>query len=133
MKLKLGIQNLHFVPETGTARPRGTLRELIRSNARRKPRRRPRQSSRAKLKPRNEENDSKDADEVRLTGRSPVIQCQLEATKARLHRGPECNAMDPFYTLPISEVGQTQFLTYHCEFLLNLYFEPAASKSSGMM
>jgi hypothetical protein len=110
-------QKLHFVPETGTARPNGTLRDLIRSNARRKPRRRPRKSSGlANLQPRSKENSSKTVDPLELSGSNSSDQSLSGDTNIRFYRGPECNAIDPFYTLPISEAGQSQFLIHHCEF-----------------
>jgi hypothetical protein len=57
-----------------------------------------------------------DTDEVRLTGSSASMELRSKATKICLYRGPELNAVDPFYTLPIGEAGQTQFLIYHCKF-----------------
>lgn len=59
--------------------------------------------------------------QVNISGKSSSLHRQPEATRLRLRRGPECNAMDPFYTLPISEAGQTQFLTYHCESPLSCF------------
>ena len=39
-----------------------------------------------------------------------------ESTAVVLGRGPECNALDPFDTLPIGEAGNTQYLLFYCEF-----------------
>jgi len=108
------------VPETGTARPDGTLRNLIRSHARRKPRRRPRSLSQAKLQALNKLNkgsDSRAVDGARRDGRRPSRERHSEDRHISLYRGPECDAMDPFYTLPITETNQTQFLIYYCESL----------------
>jgi hypothetical protein len=116
-------QKLHFVPETGTSRPSGTLRDLIRSNARRKSRRRPRKSGGlTNLQPRSNENDSKNAHPFGLSGSNSSIQHRSDATNVRFYRGPECNAIDPFHTLPIGEEGQSQFLIYHCGFYLILAY-----------
>jgi hypothetical protein len=75
-----------------------------------------RKSSKAKSQPLNKGNVSTDTDEVRLTGSSASIELPPNATKICLYRGPESDAVDPFYTLPIGEAGQTQFLIYHCKF-----------------
>ena len=64
----------------------------------------------------NKKNGSLDADKVRLTGSSSSNELYSEPTKFCFNRGPECNAADPFYTLPIGEAGQIQFLLYHCKF-----------------
>ena len=118
----LDNQNLQFVPETGTARPRGTLRDLIRSNARRKPRRRPKKASQTKLHPLLVKEKDSTATELFQTNERPafLVERQPGVTALSLPRSPERNATDPFYTLPISDAGRSQFLTYHCEFVPDL-------------
>jgi hypothetical protein len=100
------------------ARPHGTLRDLIRSNARRKPRRRLHRMDQANIQPQDGENYRTFASEERHEGSGAPIQ---EYTSIVLRRDPECNALDPFYTLPVEEAGQTQFLLFHCKLSAVLY------------
>ncbi|PMD37181.1 hypothetical protein L207DRAFT_514502 [Hyaloscypha variabilis F] len=107
--------SLQFVPETGTARPRGTLRDLIRSNARRKPRRRTKKSTQSKLHPLLVREKGSTATDPFHANEPPnsLVQRQPDITELRLSPSPEGSATDPFYTLPISDAGRSQFLTYH--------------------
>ena len=70
----------------------------------------------ANLQPRSKGNDNKNAHPFGSSEKRSSIQRRSDATTVGFYRGPECSAIDPFYTLPIGEEGQSQFLIYHCEF-----------------
>lgn len=89
---------------------------MIRSNARRKPRRRPRRWNQANRHSHSGDRDRASADRERLSESNSSMQNCSESTAVVLGRGPECNALDPFDTLPIGEAGNTQYLLFYCEF-----------------
>ncbi|KAH7363780.1 hypothetical protein BKA65DRAFT_545694 [Rhexocercosporidium sp. MPI-PUGE-AT-0058] len=97
--------DLHFVAETGVARPRGTFRNLIRSQARRKLRHRPGPSKRARLKSPDGDNDTKTVQQVDIVKLSNVV--------APLVRCPEDNSHDPFDCMVIGKRGRTHFYIKH--------------------
>ncbi|PVH85817.1 hypothetical protein DL98DRAFT_568113 [Cadophora sp. DSE1049] len=98
-------QSLPFVTETGTARPKGTSRTLIRSHARRKPDNRTKTPSQAAvILPRNGSSDTVEEDEERRSLVSDHHQLSLFPRRA---------LVDPFQTLPVSDAGNTQFYIHY--------------------
>lgn len=110
-------QNLSFIPESGTAPPRGALRDLIRSNGGRQPRRRPKKPSQRKLRPRIEIEEDWTAAEFKQINKQLPFRPQNRPTPNfnSLPRSPAANSTDPFDALPISDAGNSQLLVYHCE------------------
>ncbi len=118
------IQGLQFVTESGVARPHGSFRDLIRSKARRKCKT---QGEYAKNSRKSSATGStvaidKDSERSRIT--TPICsgvvtpKSALKTPQPLPIQGLERGLIDPFYTLPISESGETQFLIHHCEFSL---------------
>jgi hypothetical protein len=121
-------QGLQFVTESGVARPNGSFRDLIRSKARRKGKT---QGEYAKTSHKSSATRSTldiDTDSERSRTTTPTSsgvvtpKTALKTPQALLCQGLERGLVDPFYTLPISESGETQLLIYHCEFSLRLEY-----------
>lgn len=116
------IQGLQFVTESGVARPHGSFRDLIRSKARRKGKTQSEyaQASRKSSATRSTLDIDTDSERSRTTTptASGVVtpKTALKTPQALLCKGLERGLVDPFYTLPISESGETQLLIHHCEF-----------------
>jgi hypothetical protein len=73
-------------------------------------------ASQAKLLPRDNRDYSTGTSEARLIRTRLSTERLVEATTGTLCRSPECNAVDPFYILPIREASRTQFLVHYCKF-----------------
>ena len=105
-------QSLSFVTETGTARPKGNSRTLIRSHARRKPDKKTKTSSHVHLiRPRDRSSDTKEGSEQR---------CSPFPDQNQLSLFPRRAVVDPFQTLPASDAGNAQFYIHYCERLPSL-------------
>ncbi|CZT08247.1 uncharacterized protein RCO7_11206 [Rhynchosporium graminicola] len=100
--------DLHFVEETGVARPMGTYRDLIRSQARRKLRQRAGPTKLAGLKA---------PTEVRHIETEPLDKLTQPAVVpdviSPLVRCPEGNSHDPFDSMIIGKRGKTYFYVKH--------------------
>ncbi|KAH7364136.1 hypothetical protein BKA65DRAFT_490504 [Rhexocercosporidium sp. MPI-PUGE-AT-0058] len=110
-------QNLPFVTETGTARPKGTSRTLIRSHARRKPDSRTKAPSQTvPIVPQNGNSNSRD-ESTESSSHSHVSQPHLSLF-------PRKAAVDPFQTLPVSDAGNTQFYIHYYDSVFSETFSP---------
>jgi hypothetical protein len=105
------LQTLNFVRETGTERPRGTNRRMIRSQARTK-----RSAGRKNVTSKDklgevENNPSKKPKKVRVPDQrsSALILVPQPGTEGR----------DPFSALPVSKHGHADELLHYCRFLLD--------------
>lgn len=117
------IQGLQFVAETGVARPKGSLRELIRSQARRK---RPNRGQKAASKRSSSilrASNKWDQQNEASISTDPYSSGPLTWRDAtpRPDRGLASNAFDPFYTLPIDENGNSHFLLSQCQSRVFIY------------
>lgn len=97
--------DLHFVEETGIARPRGTFRNLIRSQARRKLRHR--------SGPSNKRSRLKSEDDSHAETEEQPLPVKPTNAIAPLIRCPEENSHDPFDSMVIGKRGRTHFYIKH--------------------
>lgn len=114
------MQKLQFVTENGVARPNGSFRDLIRSQARRKGHT---QSIGVQPHPNHPKGTS-----PKYFAELEIADCSTESTSVspRFSTPEDCQvtlscmignyADDPFDTLPIWPFGRTQFLIHHCKF-----------------
>ncbi|KAG4437889.1 hypothetical protein IFR05_006608 [Cadophora sp. M221] len=108
-------QSLPFVTETGTARPKGTSRTLIRSHARRKPDSRIKAPSHADATvPYNGSSNSREGSNG-MHSHVSYPQLSLFPRKA---------AVDPFQTLPVSDAGNSQFYIHYYDSVFSETFSP---------
>jgi hypothetical protein len=113
------------VAETGVSRPHGSFRDLIRSKARRKGKKQGEDvkvasSSSSSCFASNVDTDSERSRTTTPTSSGLVTpKTPPKTPQALLWPGLENSLIDPFLTLPISEVGGTQFLIHDCKFNLS--------------
>lgn len=105
------LQNHYFVAETGTTRPQGTVRNLIRSQARRKPRN-------ARVRPLQDQQVASSAVTQRVSiGSISNAHSKGVHTLPDPHGTQGNHVLDPFSPLPsvaLSEWNVTQELLQHC-------------------
>ncbi|KAL2072613.1 hypothetical protein VTL71DRAFT_11956 [Oculimacula yallundae] len=108
-------QNLPFVAETGTARPKGSSRTLIRSHARRRPGTKAKVPSQLiAILPQNDCSPTKDESDRSL----------LRTSQPQLSSFPRKASVDPFQALPISDVGNSQFYIHYYDSDFSESFSP---------
>ena len=99
--------------ETGKARPQGKSRTLIRSLARRKP------ANRVIVTKRHILAADSDRDNVRLgegiDRDDLLVHPKHQYPDKGLTHFPGKTTVDPFLTMPVSEVGNSQFFIHYCE------------------
>jgi hypothetical protein len=110
------MQNLHFVTETGKARPHGTIRNLIRSHARRGRIKQLKVVAPDLVLNEEEENNIRDIRDQDTKSRSPWMSksYKQKIQNAQVDRGPGNNAFDTFSILPVGEQGHALALINHC-------------------